>query len=192
MAHESHRTLLNRQWQHSNSRCSNWSWWCGREQALFELETVRSCCENLRLLNLSWLYICLPVVWNYGEIEILCVYGSVTHGHTYIYLQWIPLNIIPSVHPLFMILSGIFHYPGTTHIYMRYENCACAYFTTCRVQVATYTRVSGVYEHLLVHTERSSRAIQSWMCRIEFILVVFAVYLPLVVRSSNAIMMLMR
>ena len=43
-------------------------------------------------------------------------------------IQWVPLNIIPSVHPLFMTLSGIFHYPGPyIHVYMPYKNCACAY-----------------------------------------------------------------
>ena len=29
------------------------------------------------------------------------------------HIQWVLLNIIPSVHSLSMILSGIFHYPGS-------------------------------------------------------------------------------
>ena len=27
-------------------------------------------------------------------------------------VQWVPLNVIPSVHQLFMVLSKIFYYPG--------------------------------------------------------------------------------
>ena len=95
------------------------------------------------------------------------------HLSTCIYILWVPLNIIPSV--TYDIKRDI-----PLYMYMRYKNCTCAYayFTSRGPAACKWPRILvpaacwSVYEHLLVHTERGSRANQSWMCISEFISVV--------------------
>ena len=94
---------------------------------------------------------------------------------------WVPLNIIPSVYPLFMILSGIFHYPGP---YIYALRMRIFYLVrTCRVQVAAYTRVSGLLKRLQAHCLSTQSVVVELTSRECAESVVFAIYLPLAVRG---------